>query len=380
MNKLALFLFGIILLISCNTEKNTENSTAEEFDFSYTIDTVQVDAGDEFLFLKYGLYTSGVSTDKKYFYNFDELGSKLEVIDLEQMVLKEKIPIDREGPNGIGTEHVSKLQGLENGNISFYNIRQITIVSPAMERVSQHSFYPELLEGDTLPEKAEIPAMYGHLNLEGSLYGGFYSLFFENETLGIALLELTTNKLQLIPTDKLDYLKDLIFTYSFGNAIMNSGDLKFIDFYEDKLIISTSGKNEVLIYDTEIDSLYSISYHSSITSDIKKGSYKSESDSDLALKLKDLEVNFGPLVFDESNGVFWRYSRESISNNSENPSYTYVLTAFDKDFNQMHEEKLDVNWTKMPSIKFIKEGMLYTYINLEDELAFMRLKPTFTNE
>ncbi|WP_373396289.1 hypothetical protein V8V91_16560 [Algoriphagus halophilus] len=57
-----------------------------------------------------------------------------------------------------------------------------------------------------------------------------------------------------------------------------------------------------------------------------------------------------------------------------------MLTAFDQDFNQIHEEELNVDWTHKPTIKFIKDGMLYTYINLEDELGFLRVKTSITEE
>lgn len=375
------FLFCFLLILGCSSKENSNDSGKNPVKLSYEIDTVQIDSGDDFLFLKYGLQTSEVSKDKKTFYNVDEIGSKLEVIDLDKLVLKEKVPIEREGPNGIGPEHISNLKTLENGNFAFFNIRQMTILNSEMEKVSRNFFYPETFENDTLPEKAEIIPFRRNLNPEGSKFAGFYDYFWENEMLGIVLIDLRTSFLKLIPTDKLDYLKELIYTTTFESGSKSSyGETRYIDFFENSLIISTSGKNEVLIYDILGDSLSTKSYKSNFTDDEKRGSYLSEKDSELALKLKDLEVYFGQLVFDEKNGIFWRYSRESKSNNPEFPDFTYVLTAFDKELNQIHEEKLDVDWTHKASIKFIKDGMLYTYINLEDELGFLRLKPKLEND
>lgn len=311
----------------------------------------------------------------------DELGSQLEIIDLDKLVLKEKVPFEREGPNGVGPEHISNFKTMENGNFAFFNIRQMTVLNPEMQKVSRNYFYPDAFENDTLPEKAEIVPFRRSLNAEGSQMAGFYDYFWENEILGIALIDLKTNHLKLIPTDKLDYLKDLVYTivYETG-AKSSSGEARSVDFFDNKLIISTSAKNEVHIYDINSDSLSTKTYHSDLTADIKKGSYMSETDSDLALALKDLEVYFGPLVYDDLNKVFWRYSRESKSSNPKNPNFIYVLTAFDQDFNQIHEEELNVDWTHKPTIKFIKDGMLYTYINLEDELGFLRVKTSITEE
>jgi hypothetical protein len=51
-----------------------------------------------------------------------------------------------------------------------------------------------------------------------------------------------------------------------------------------------------------------------------------------------------------------------------------VLTAFDPDFNQLHEELLPSDFT-LPRKYFAREGMIYTFLNIDDELAFVRIKP-----
>ena len=373
--------FSILLVLGCSSKENSNIPAPNSVQFSYEIDTVQIDAGEDFLFLKHSLLSSEVSKDKRTFFNVDELGSQLEIIDLDKLVLKEKVPFEREGPDGVGPEHISNFKTMENGNFAFFNIRQMTVLNPEMQKVSKNYFYPEAFDGDTLPGKAEIVPFVRSLNVDGSQMAGFYDYFWENEILGIALIDLKTNHLKLIPTDKLDYLKDLVYTIEYENGSKsNSGEARSVNFFDNRLIIGTSAKNEVHIYDINSDSLSTKTYQSDFTSDYKKGNYMSESNSDLALELKDLEVYFGPLVYDELNKIFWRYSRESKSSNPENPDFIYVLTAFDQDFNQIHEEELNVDWTHKPTIKFIKDGMLYTYINLEDELAFVRLKSNITYE
>lgn len=374
MKKLTL-LFLLQLIFSCGEESTTEES--QKARISYSIDTVLIDSKDDFLFLKHDLSTSAVSKDRRFFYNIDELGSRLEVIDLDSLILKEKIPLEREGPNGVGPEHISNFQVLDNGNFCFYNIHKITVFSPDLKKLTSHYFYPELFENDTLPNGSQIPIMLGRMNGKGSRFASLNSIFFENEILGIVLVDLEKNELKLIPTDKLDYLKELIYSTVYPNGSeIHQTEATAIDFFEDKLLISTTAKNEVLIYDPEKDSLKSKSFHSKFTADIKKGNFKAETNSDLASRKRELEVYYGRLVFDESNGVFWRYSRESKSSNPDYPDFEYVLTAFDKDLNQVHEEKLEVDWMHVPLIKFVKDGMLYTYLNIEDELAFLRLKPT----
>ena len=380
LNRLSSLLL-LLHLFSCSRSTNElRDENTEKLKISYEIDTVIVDSGEDFFFLKYGLLTSGASQDQRLFYNIDELGSFLEIIDLDSLILKEKIPLEREGPNGVGAEHISNFQTLENGNLCFYNIAKITILTTELKKVSSHYFYPEVFENPSIPEGSEIPPMYGKLDAKGVRFAGFNSIFFENEILGIVLIDLETNELKLVPTDKLDYLKELIYISTFDNVRLGTGDAKYLDFFDNKLIVSTSAKNEVLIYDIDSDSLGSKSYHSYFSSDVKEGKYMNESDSDLALKMRELEVHYDRLVYDELKDVFWRYSRESNSGDLDNPSFTYILTVFDSDLNQLHEEKLNVDWTHKPSIKFIKDGMLYTYVNIDDELAFLRLKPQFDDK
>jgi hypothetical protein len=53
-----------------------------------------------------------------------------------------------------------------------------------------------------------------------------------------------------------------------------------------------------------------------------------------------------------------------------------VLTAFDPDFNQLHEELLPSDFI-LPRKYFARKGMIYLFLNIDDELAFVRLKPNF---
>ena len=53
------------LQISCGPQ--VENEIRE---LKFNVDTVQIDSGDELLFLKWDLKLSGLSEDKRYLYNF----------------------------------------------------------------------------------------------------------------------------------------------------------------------------------------------------------------------------------------------------------------------------------------------------------------------
>lgn len=76
-----------------------------KMDFSHltiTMDTVMVDSKDEILFLKTGLNSSDLSTDKKQIYNFNNDTHTLEIIDLDDKPFKERVEFEKEGPDGVG--------------------------------------------------------------------------------------------------------------------------------------------------------------------------------------------------------------------------------------------------------------------------------------
>ncbi|WP_057936868.1 DUF4221 family protein [Algoriphagus resistens] len=72
MNKtLLLFLLLLAVSVSCASKESAENTAAtNSIEFSYEVDTVMVDAGDEFIYVNRKLSSSGLSPDGKYLYSF----------------------------------------------------------------------------------------------------------------------------------------------------------------------------------------------------------------------------------------------------------------------------------------------------------------------
>ena len=99
------------------------------------------------------------------------------------------------------------------------------------------------------------------------------------------------------------------------------------------------------------------------------------------VKRKNDEVVFGPLVKDHQAHLFYRYSRELDKSNPTKPKYVFVLTVFDEKLDQIHEQRLQ---NSIPIIgkyfegkTFVHKGSIYSYLKKADELAFIRLKPSF---
>src|SRR5690606_27945904 len=138
MNKVRLLTpFILAVIASCGTkervEERRESILNDSIDLSYEVDTVIVDAGDQFLLLNWGLSLSEQSKDLKLIYNLNPRAHLLEVIDLDSLKSKEVIHLEKEGPNGVGNTYYQDLQVLDDGTICLMGTNKINLVSPSGE-------------------------------------------------------------------------------------------------------------------------------------------------------------------------------------------------------------------------------------------------------
>lgn len=128
-----------LLLISC--QSNNKSGNSEYFStIKFSLDTVLIETGNEFLFLKYGLLNSGIDENQKYFYNFNETDVTLEKINLDNLSLEAKLPFEREGPDGIGSG-LGIMKVIEDDLVSITGMYQSSLFS--MDGKKQMTVYYE---------------------------------------------------------------------------------------------------------------------------------------------------------------------------------------------------------------------------------------------
>jgi hypothetical protein len=160
------------------------------------------------------------------------------------------------------------------------------------------------------------------------------------------------------------------------------GEQTRLNLINDQLLISTSAKNAIWKYDIQTDSLTEKAYESTLTSNIKKGNFPRQTSSreelNSAREEKSKEVTFGDVIYDKDRKIFWRFSKE-MDRLAANDSIVYktILTAFDEELNQLGEERILGNYITDLS-PYLVDGQFWHFLNLEDEVAFVRLKPTIT--
>lgn len=382
MNKYLILILGV-MHASCSSDNATEKSSEADFNLTYTTDTVMVDAGDHFFFLNWGLRLSDISIDQKYLYNLNPESLLLEIVDLDHLKLKETVQLEREGPDGIGSDYYQKIQVLENGNICLFGQYRITIVSAQGKLVNSIEYDQLKLKDYGLQEDGEV-RYSSVLSDDGKLLvSSLANLDYKQPAKGVVVIDLDNNSIIYFPLELFAELKQFEITFQVGNAPgISIGESTYFSFIENNLIVSSSAYNEVYQYSMSIDSLSHYSFEASLTDNEKILNYATQVSSDKGWddseKAKNEQVSFKEFFKLTKANVFWRLSRDKDRMIGDSTVFKFVATIFDPEFNMLKELELE-NFHNS-SKTFIKDGMLYSFINLEDELAFVRLKPTITYE
>lgn len=381
MRRLLPLLF-LISLASCGEKGSSESNDSSSLDFTVEIDTVQVDPGEEhFIYLAKFLRSSSLSSDKKTLYNFNPTVPELEVIDLDALTLKEVHKLENEGPTGINaaTSYMPMMHVSDNGELFLNTISYMIKLNATRDQMSRYWFTPDSLQGDALSEM-EIIYPEGFMSDNKDFYFGAYGAQNNSAKSGLAMINLNSMELKKVPLDIFEKIEKFEIVFSpDGNSKMAVAETVYFDPFQDKILISSSTFNEISVVNTSDGTVEKKSFHSELTPDAKKGNYQKTAGSQKELfdhaKEKVKEVNFLKFHYDDQNEKFWRFSTTLDSMIGDSATYNIVLTIFDQNLTQLHEEKVD--YSEKGSLTFFKDGMLYSYINLEDELGFIRIKPTY---
>lgn len=367
-------------LLACG-EKSSDSASSSNLELTYEIDTVMVDPGDHFFFLNWGLGIADITSDRKLLYNLNPQTLLLEVVDLDALALKETIQLEREGPNGVGGGFISKLQVLSNGNLMLFDFNKIVEINPAGDLLKSYEFNANTLTGYEFGETDKV-SYSGLFSPDGKIYvGEMVDDDFKAPSKGLALINIENMELKFVATDassKLDEFRIMLeMDTEGGTSSMSMGESVFIRFMEDQLVVSNSALNEAYIYNIVSDTLVYKTFEATLTGNERIKNFPNQVDSREALfeasKEKQKQVRFGPMIPQTEENLIWRFSTDMDRMIADSVVSKDVVTLFDTDFNMLEEQTLE-NFTNSSS-QFFKDGMLYSYLNINDEMAFVRLKP-----
>ena len=374
--KNSFYIFLAMLMWACGEQK--AGKELAKLDFTVDLDTVKVDAGDELIYVAWNLNSSGVSADGKYFYNFRiPKPHGLEVINLETHSLEKVIPMSLDGPNALRSEYISEIITPENGNLIFSDSYQLTVFDQDLNRQKIIQLDQEKYIVDALPEGKRIwfeMSFSPDVNRMAAFYGGPQ---IGDPMEGIILVDFAQESARIIPLEILESWKKHVTSLIFkGSAIGGTFSMKTILLKDDMVIFGVAAENKAYFLDLKTDSVSTKTYQSQFTSPASTKTFpmqvETEEEFRAVSKDREKEVRYFGFLFDEKNQVYWRFSTESTG------TPKVVLTAFSIDFEQLGELLLDEKFV-FPASLFIRDGMIYTFLNQDDEVYFVRLKPQFKN-
>lgn len=368
----------LMLLFSLTVGKNKKESIVELMNINYSIDTVIVKNGKDFYKLQSDFLVSTTSNDKKYLFNWNQEEAELFKVNLDQFFIEEKIKFKIEGDDGVGT-FIEWISYLEGDQVLFCNFEGFKIFSLNGEKMKTFSFEEGKFKGDLLIGDENFtsqPIFSKHVNLVYGIFGeGIGNNFY------LSRIDLENKILKKHKLTSFEKLADFSVKLDLDSILLFSTPEQNITEFENKLIISNSAFNTLVIYDIAFDSLHQVEYKNKLTKNEKTGDYlnevETEKDFRIALNEIDQEINFGNLIWDSKMTCFYRFSFENIAkeNNlgkNEKIRSKVFLTILDKDF-QVLGETLIKELQNRPNFHFVKDGKIWIFENIDDEMAFIRL-------
>lgn len=365
----------LMVILSCKGQ--IDKTDLDYFtNLQFSIDTVIVNPGDEIIFLKHQLSNADISKDGKYLFNFNVDDHTVEKINLDELRLEEKLPFEKEGPNGTGPS-VGEMKVQNQSQITIHGMNHIALFSLDGEKLKTIYLENFSLDGAPVQGGEYLRRVRGLNTAATRLYGIIYSYDDESHALGILNLEdFEVSRLELNSFEKMPNF----------NIIYNSGGIKIthkegvnIEKFGTKVILSNEITNTLMWYDSEMDSLFIKSYNSQLTANQKEKEYIMEHETleefEAEKRRLKQEINFLPPFWDQEGGCFYRFSYQDlpeVSSGDEGIRSKVYLTALDKDLNKLGET-LVPQLTKKPGKHFAKDGKIWIYENMNDEMGFVRL-------
>lgn len=372
MTRLALFSL-VLIAFSCGSTDSEESTSSNVLqDISFTIDTVVVDPGEELINLASGLRLSDLSSDLRTLYLLDDKDKSVSVIDLEGLKLLRKLPFESEGPNGIG-QYIYNVQLLPDEQFLFSGFQNTGIFLATGEKLETIKVSAADVEG---MNEADESSIWNGLRISSNKKH-LFSLpgnFFEG-TRDLVVVDFKTKKGKVIDIPAMDIASE--FRIVLRSVEMMSVYVEEISLQElnGKLILQNTAGSDAYLYDYTADSLRLLTFDHKLVLKKKEGTVRNEVTSqkefeDEMGKLSS-QIGFEKFLWDDGSKRYFRFGRiYQPKVDEKTPQKADVfLFAYDQNFKLIGETQLK-DLTSVPAYPFFKDGKLWSYVNVEDELGF----------
>lgn len=239
---------------------------------------------------------------------------------------------------------------------------------------------PKELSGDVLSDKESLMGMQVNPSSKEEVYG--LARAFRNDVVEFARLDLDKKRI---------YRKDLPLLNKVRNytASLNDGENyayyqaeTYLEIMDCGVLFGAQTGSEFYLYDPEADTIKVVSSNSEwleAENKAKGRDFASAGEFSRYFQQYMEGPHYFLPVFDAQNKRYWRLFYENFFESGKQqglfpqPSGANVyLVLYDEKLNWIQEARLPF-LTQAPSRHFVKDGMLWLFVNLEDEMGFVRM-------
>jgi hypothetical protein len=372
MKNLSVFVLSL-LIFSCGRNNPSESDYS---DFTISMDTVVVDSGDEIMMAATTHLSHYFNDNFSRLYFWDSRSHSTEIIDLDELKLLEKRPFEKEGPNGI-VRFSNGLNILSNDKIGFSEWEKFSIANSKGEVVERIKLNEDWIIKD-LKEKQNLRADI-FLENERVIFNKVADLLHVSSR----ILKLDFRQQQVEWIELPEFEKRDNFTLEFkpddGSFYAVIGPTLNLTKFKNQLIFTTDALNAIYKYDLETSALTFHQITNTLTENEKSGVYKNlvTTQGEFGENMDKIneEVTFSDLFWDDKNDVFYRFTSFNLPRVAKEKHKSRVfISIINKDFEVIGEKEITEIVGQVPVAQFVKDGLIYCYINIDDELGYVRIK------
>ena len=366
-----------LMIFSCGGNDSNDSGSAYA-DMTISMDTVVVDSGNEILMAATQSYSHNINDKVDRLYFWDIQSYNLEVVDLDEMVLLEKMPYEKEGPNGVG-QYPYQMMLIGDDKVAFIEWNQIVIANMHGNLIKKVKMDEEWMK-EGLGEKESLNPL-GFSDDGNTLYCTISN--FERLNSNIIQVDLENKTTKLIELPEYDKRENFRVTFKSEEGGGMSMSMTYpslsLDRHQDKLIFWSNAFNALYEYDPEADSLSYRAITNTLTPNEKSGTYQNdvtslEAMSEVRQQIAQ-EVSFTKLFWDDQNKVFYRFTYYNLPKIADEKTKSKVfLSILSEDFEVIGEKEVTEIFKSDPTVQFVKDGKMHAFLNVDDELGFIRIK------
>jgi hypothetical protein len=341
----------------------------------YKMDTLTVDSKGGIIMGATNLFLSDFDETLSTLYHYSNKTGEVEVIDIGNLVIKDRIKLEKEGPDGVGT-NVHRFYFLSDSLFVFDNYFGLTFLNNSFKKSKKikyvdYEFFKELQKNAN-----HFINNFCFLNSGTKFLSPVYSK--ENDFKFLALVDMEKDQMEKLEIEELNVINDFNVTLKSGTSqrsIIQPVELLKVD---DLIYISNSANNGIFTYNTQTQELKNLTIEANKLPAGKSGIYKKETDDfdEFAEIFRRMyfEIEYKELIRNPSNGNFYRFSMQKVREKTDElpTKFDIHLIAYNKDFNLLSETFIP-EMNTIPQVYFWKDNSIWLHENIDDELAFIRL-------